>query len=121
VVPNLLQGICKSFADENRFRIAHLLSRSDLCVCELSDVLGLPQTTLSNHLAKLRDSGVVTTRKDGTWVYYQLAPGPAPALFELFSGYLEADATLERDVARLGDRLKMRIGGKCHRSYGGLK
>jgi DNA-binding transcriptional ArsR family regulator len=45
--------------------------RSDeVCGCKLSDHLGLAASTVSHHMSLLRDAGLVTARKDGTWVYY---------------------------------------------------
>jgi ArsR family transcriptional regulator len=46
----------------------------EACVCDLLDV-GVSQPTVSHHLKKLREAGVLTSRKQGTWVYYRLAPG----------------------------------------------
>ncbi len=46
----------------------------ELCVCELTHALGVIQPKVSRHLAVLRDSGVVTDRRQGQWIYYQLHP-----------------------------------------------
>lgn len=44
----------------------------EVCACKLSEHLGLAASTISHHMALLRDAGLVTARKDGTWVYYTL-------------------------------------------------
>jgi len=62
----------KAFADENRLRILHLLSRGEQCVCDLMDVLKMGQSKVSRHLSYLRKSGLVNYRKEGLWVYYSL-------------------------------------------------
>lgn len=119
----MLRTVCKALSDETRFRIAWALAEEDLCVCELSDALEVSQSTLSNHLAKMRDLGIVETRKDGTWIYYALAEGlrdQMTALFEAFDAEIEIDETLKADHARLNARLSMRVEGKCIRSYGQL-
>ncbi|NLU66593.1 metalloregulator ArsR/SmtB family transcription factor [Streptomyces sp. HNM0574] len=46
----------------------------EVCVCDLGD-LGVSQPTVSHHLKKLRDAGLVTSERRGTWVYYRVAPG----------------------------------------------
>ena len=42
----------------------------EVCACKLSEHLGLAASTVSHHMSALRDAGLVTARKDGTWVYY---------------------------------------------------
>lgn len=115
-----LQMVCKALSDETRLRIARCLSKSDLCVCELADALDLPQSTLSNHLAKLRGLGIVDTRRVGTWVYYRLAPQEQANIVRLFETFDHSDERATRDDERLEKRLSMRINGQCARSYGQL-
>ena len=65
----------KALSDPTRLRCLLLLSnRNELCVCELTEVLQLPQPKVSHHLATLRKSGVVSDRKEGLWVYYRINP-----------------------------------------------
>ncbi|MEO8036736.1 MAG: metalloregulator ArsR/SmtB family transcription factor [Acidobacteriota bacterium] len=63
-----------AFSDPTRLRILHLLRDGELCVGDLVATLGLPQSTTSRHLAYLRRSSLVETRKSGLWTYYSLAP-----------------------------------------------
>ncbi|MDX8409937.1 MAG: metalloregulator ArsR/SmtB family transcription factor [Mariprofundales bacterium] len=66
----------KALADPIRLRIVHLLTlRPELCVCHFTEILALPQSSISRHLATLRNSGIVLTRKEGLWVHYRLAIG----------------------------------------------
>jgi ArsR family transcriptional regulator len=60
-----------------RFLVAHAAddgaaccASDEVCACKISDHLGLAASTVSHHMALLRDAGLVTARKDGTWVYY---------------------------------------------------
>jgi len=64
----------RAFADPTRLRILHLLTPGELCVCDLVDVLRVPQPKVSRHLAYLRRAGLVLARRDGLWTHYQLAP-----------------------------------------------
>ena len=71
---NLVE-VFKALGEPVRFRLFSLLANSDeVCVCNLTEALKLPQSTVSRHLAILRHSGLVSTRRDGKWMYYQLAP-----------------------------------------------
>jgi ArsR family transcriptional regulator len=119
----MMRAVCKALSDETRFRIAWALAEEDLCVCELSDALDVSQSTLSNHLSKMRDLGIVEARKDGSWVYYMLADGlrdQVSAMFEAFGEDLAGDESLRQDQERLAQRLDMRVDGRCIRSYGQL-
>lgn len=65
----------KSLADQTRLRCLSLLKHNgELCVCELTYALDLPQPKISHHLAILRKVGLVSDRKMGLWIYYQLNP-----------------------------------------------
>ena len=71
---NSIELVFRAVSDPTRLRILNLLRRGELCVCDLVNVLGVPQPTASRHLAYLRKAGLVVTRKDGLWSYYELAP-----------------------------------------------
>ncbi len=65
--------LLKAFADPVRLRVLNLLnSGGEVCVCHIVDALGLPQPTVSRHLAYLRKLGLVVGRKEGLWVHYRL-------------------------------------------------
>ncbi len=66
-------SLYKSLSDQTRLRcIALLVENQELCVCELIHALNLPQPKISHHLGILRKAGLVSDRKDGLWIYYQL-------------------------------------------------
>jgi ArsR family transcriptional regulator len=67
--------LLKAVADTHRLRILATLARADdeCCVCDFTDALPLNQPTVSHHLRILRDAGLVTCERRGTWVYYRLA------------------------------------------------
>ena len=76
--------IFKALADPIRLRIVLLLqSEGELCVCDLMAVLKLPQSTVSRHLAYLKRSCWVDTRRQGVWMYYQLSRESCPMCREL--------------------------------------
>ncbi|OOZ38346.1 transcriptional regulator [Solemya pervernicosa gill symbiont] len=83
----------KSLSDPTRLRcLILLIKQQELCVCELTEVLKLPQPKVSHHLATLRKSGVVADRKEGLWVYYRINPA-------LPEWCIEVMATAARGVA----------------------
>ncbi len=51
-----------------------LLEHGELCVCELTHVIGAAQPNMSRHLAQLREAGLVSDRREGQWIYYQIDP-----------------------------------------------
>jgi ArsR family transcriptional regulator len=77
----------KAFADPTRLRILNLLRSGDLCVCNLIEVLHLPQSTISRHLAHLKRAGLVETWEEGTWNHYRLSK-PANKLHQVLLGCL---------------------------------
>jgi len=70
---NDFANLFKSLSEPVRLRILYLLlERGELCVCDIVDSLELSQSVVSRHLAYLRNSGLVNTRREGVWIYYQL-------------------------------------------------
>jgi len=66
--------VLKALAHPVRLRLLALVAREELCVCQLTAVVGLATSTVSSHLGALRRAKLVSERKDGRWVYYSLAP-----------------------------------------------
>jgi len=64
--------VCKGLADPKRLLIIDSLRDGELSVSEICSQLDLPQANVSQHLAILRDKGLVRTRRDGQYVYYSL-------------------------------------------------
>ena len=69
-----LAAIFKALADPHRVRIVNLLANAadPVCVCDLMPELGLAQGTVSFHLKKLLDVGLLDREQRGTWAYYSL-------------------------------------------------
>jgi ArsR family transcriptional regulator, arsenate/arsenite/antimonite-responsive transcriptional repressor len=69
----------KAIADPYRLRILATLARAtdEVCVCDFTAALPLNQPTVSHHLRILREAGLVTCQRRGTWVYYRLADDAA--------------------------------------------
>ena len=67
-------ALLSAIAHPKRLALVAALARRELCVCELVDLLGMPQPLVSHHLAALRAAGLVRDRRDAHWVYYSLVP-----------------------------------------------
>jgi ArsR family transcriptional regulator, arsenate/arsenite/antimonite-responsive transcriptional repressor len=67
-------SLFKALADPHRVRIVNLLAAvgREVCVCDLVEPLGIAQPTVSHHLRKLVDAGLLTREQRGTWAYYAL-------------------------------------------------
>lgn len=70
-------GLLKALANERRLMILCLLAEGERSVHEINEIVGLSQSALSQHLAVLRDEGLVHTRREAQAVYYAIEPGPA--------------------------------------------
>ncbi len=66
--------IFKALSDKNRLRILKALQTRHLCVCEIRELLDLANSTVSQHLKILKDSGFILEEKDGKWVNYMINP-----------------------------------------------
>ncbi|QFZ78427.1 metalloregulator ArsR/SmtB family transcription factor [Streptomyces fagopyri] len=72
----------KALSDPVRLRLFSKVAShegGEACVCDIQDV-GVSQPTVSHHLKKLREAGLLTSERRGTWVYYQVAPSVVAAM-----------------------------------------
>ncbi len=72
-------SVIKALADENRLRILLALQGQELCVCQLVELLGLAQSTVSKHLSILHQARLIDSRKEGRWMFYRVSQEDAPA------------------------------------------
>ena len=69
---NQLVNIFKLLSDETRLRILMLLFQEELCVCQLSGILDVPQPRVSQSLSKMRDMGLVSDERQEKYIFYSL-------------------------------------------------
>ena len=81
--------ICKTLADPKRLMILHALRDGEMSVSQLVSELGLPQANVSQHLAILRDRGIVNARHQGRTVHYSMAYPKIAEACDLVQGILE--------------------------------
>lgn len=97
-------ALFKALSEPVRLRIIYImLQRGELCVCDIVDSLTLSQSVVSRHLAYLRNNGLVSTRRDGVWVYYELLQSSpfVASLLELFGQAGGTAQDLQQDLERV--------------------
>ncbi len=98
-------ALFKSLEDETRLRIIGLLlGVKELCVCHIIDVLQLPQSTISRHLATLKNAGWLKDRRAGVWIHYSINPDLSPThviLIKTLGDVLKQSDTARKDKKRL--------------------
>ena len=113
---NTYTNFFKALGDETRLRMLNLLivSESELCVCEFTDILETPTYNVSKHLKILKNAGLLDERKEGRWVYFGLTAEKEKFLSLLFKAIKEIPAQqLKTDLVELQKRFDIRVGGKC--------
>ncbi|WP_404444530.1 metalloregulator ArsR/SmtB family transcription factor [Microbacterium marinum] len=86
----------KSLSDPLRLRMLSAIAtdpRGESCVCDLAELADVSQPTVSHHLKVLRDTGVLTSDRRGTWVWYRIAPALRPAVTTLLDSFAPAAVT----------------------------
>jgi ArsR family transcriptional regulator, arsenate/arsenite/antimonite-responsive transcriptional repressor len=99
-----LSRLFRALGDETRLRIVALLSHGELCVCHLEKALDLNQPNASRQLGILKASGIVDSRRAGTWVYYSLTEQDHETVAKALAVLTEAfgaERALKRDHAKL--------------------
>lgn len=108
--------IFKALADPTRLRIMLLLLRKELCVCELTFILGMEQSRVSHHMRVLRDAGIAEDVRDGRWIIYRVPEGARALLEGLVSGGLRERIELSREAAsdagKLEDCIRQNVRGR---------
>ena len=99
-------NITKALADETRVRTLLALRAGELCVCQITELFGLAPSTMSKHLSILFQAGLVESRKDGRWIYYQLPGKSAPAVVREALDWIENALADNPQVVADNKRLK---------------
>lgn len=107
----------KALSEPTRVRIIWLLQAGgELCVCDLMEVLDLPQSTVSRHLGYLRNAGLVYDQRKGVWMYYRLPDELSERLTGILSVIQSAAKDSKQasiDRRRLKEYLKTKQTDAC--------
>lgn len=113
---NSLVAFAHSLADETRLRIIQLLFNEPLCVCELADILDMPQSSVSSHVQIIKKAGLLESEKCEKWIYYRVEASHRHlllALGEFFEVSPSRDAVLKADAMKAVKRLAERNESCC--------
>lgn len=114
-----LMAVIKALADENRVRILMALGPEELCVCQIVELLELAPSTVSKHLAILKQARLVDGRKESRWMYYRLAEEDATVeakeMTALVGRLLADDPQSHEDAKRMNQIVKTDRDELCRR------
>ena len=105
-----------ALSDPTRWRILLLLWEQPLCVCELADILKMPQSSVSSHIQVIRRAGMLDCERREKWLYYRVNELMRPPL-EALRTHFNIDAASHRitasDAQRMTKRLSVREKSCC--------
>jgi ArsR family transcriptional regulator len=105
-------SITKALSDGNRLRtVMALRDMVELCVCQVTEMLGLAPATVSRHMSILQNAGLVESRKNGRWVYYRLSGASKAEPIVTIMDWL--GKSLDRSPEVRDDRKYLRKIAKC--------
>ena len=105
-----LMSITKALSDENRVRILLFLNESELCLCQIIEMLQLSPATVSKHMSILSLAGLVDVRKEGRWHYYRWSEEPTlevAAALEFLVKALANSRQIKQDKTQVRKVLKL--------------
>ena len=111
-----LMQITRALSDENRVRILSFLTHSELCLCQIIELLNLSPSTVSKHMSILAQAGLVDVRKEGRWHYYRFPEEPEAAVLAAYDFLQKAtpiSINAEKDRQLLKEVLKVDKGELC--------
>lgn len=106
-------NIFKALSDKNRLRILKMLQIKPLCVCEITEILQLAASTVSQHLSILKKEGFILEDRDGKWVNYLINQRPEDqrisAVLSSLDFWIGDNQTIETDKqkVKVSDRYKI--------------
>ena len=105
-----------------RLRALAMLRTGELCVCQITEVLGLAQSTVSTHLRELKRAQLITEHKEGRWVYFGLSTDPdARRWIDVALTSLEGDPQLDADDFLVAELRCLPVADLCRLGYDAAK
>lgn len=111
-----LDALFKAFADPTRLRILSVLAAGELCVCDIVEILKLPQPTVSRHLGALRSASLVEVERHWKFAHYRLAEPTDPVhrnLINCVRSCFRGIASLDRERRKAEARVQARETDPC--------
>jgi ArsR family transcriptional regulator len=102
----------RALADETRWRVVRLVMDRALCICELADILEMPQSSISSHVQVIRRSGLLESETCGKWTYFRITGAQLPLLRAVMKSFPE-DETFAAIAQKAEARLARRESSCC--------
>lgn len=99
-----MENLFLALSDKTRLRLLNLMRAGEVCVCFFSEVLGESQPKISRHLAYMRNAGIVSARRDGKWMHYQIeqpSNSYSAKILEDTLNWLKAQNDMQADYEKL--------------------
>lgn len=104
----------RALGDSTRWRIVRLVMKEALCVCELADILDMPQSSVSSHVQVIRKAGLLESEKCEKWTYFRIEAKYLKLLETMEKFFLGTeDDEWSRDAEKAAMRLAEREGSCC--------
>jgi len=119
---DLAVAVARALGHPARLRALAMLRTGELCVCQITEVLGLATSTVSLHLRELKRCGLVSERKEGRWAYMALSTDPETKPWvETAIAAVGCDPQLEKDRRRVVELRRLPVEDLCRLGYEAAK
>jgi len=92
--------VAKALAHPSRLLMLDALAEKEMCVCDLTDLVGADQSTVSKHLAVLKNAGIVADRKEGVMMFYSLKVACLRGFWSCVEGVLKQNLKEQEALMR---------------------
>ena len=103
---------CRALSDDTRWRIVRLVMQRALCVCELADILDMPQSSVSSHVQIIRKAGLLESETCGKWTYFRIMGTHLPLLHAMLRRFPDSDVHIA-DMKNAAERMAHRESSCC--------
>ena len=104
----------RALADTTRWRIVRMVTNNALCVCELADILDMPQSSVSSHVQIIRKAGLLESEKCEKWTYFRIEARYLKVIQTMENLFNDGDTNAwNEDEAKMMKRLEERLGSCC--------
>jgi arsenate reductase/ArsR family transcriptional regulator len=111
-------AVARALGHPARLRTIAMLQTGELCVCQITEVLGLAPSTVSAHLKELKRAGLINERKQGRWVYFNLVDQhEARSWIEAALAPLASDPQLGTDRQLVDELRRLSVEDLCRFGY----
>jgi arsenate reductase/ArsR family transcriptional regulator len=115
---DLAVSVARALGHPARLRTVAMLRPGELCVCQITEVLGLAPSTVSAHLKELRRAGLTVEHKEGKWVWYGLSDDAvARAWINAALGPLDGDPQMSADSLKVRELRSLPVEDLCRYGY----